>query len=146
MVGLAFALGLLVLLILIGLAFMWQGTIRLPGAPVAYGVEESIRYIAPRLSEDIRAKVGSKSVRRILEWEMNYLHERLDAGSGEPVVLGGEEAIGYVLQQTARQGYEYDRETVAEVMRLQAEYMESIGALDRPVGKDEMKTLGFDDG
>lgn len=146
MVGLVFALGLLVLLILIGLAFMWQGTIRLPGAPVAYGVEESIKYITPRLSESTRAKVGSKSVRRILEWEMSYLHERLDSGSETPVVLGGDEAIEYVLRCTSRQGYEYDRATVVEVMGLQAEYMETIGALDRPVAEDEMKTLGFDDG
>jgi hypothetical protein len=146
MVGLVFALGLLVLLVLIGLAFMWQGTIRLPGAPVAYGVEESIKYITPRLSDSTRAKVGAKTVRRILEWEMSYLHERLDSDSDKPVVLGGDEAIDYVLQQTTRQGYEYDRGTVAEVMRLQAEYMESIGAIARPVGEEEMKTLGFDDG
>jgi hypothetical protein len=146
MAGLVFALGLLVLLVLVGLAFMWQGTIRMPGAPVAYGVEESIKYITPRLTEATRATIGPKSVRRILEWEMSYLHERLDSGSDEPVVLGGDEAVEYVLNQTQQQGYTYDRATVTEVMQLQAEYMESIGALDRPVADEEMKTLGFDDG
>ncbi len=55
-------------------------------------------------------------------------------------------AIAYVLEQTARQGFSYDPAIVAEVMQLQAEYMESIGALDRPVGEDEMKALGLDDG
>jgi hypothetical protein len=146
MAGLVFALGLLLLLILIGVAFMWQGSIRFPGAPVAYGVEESIKYITPRLAESTRAVIGPKSVRRILEWEMKYLQDQLVADPDQPVVLGGEAVASYVLQQTSRQGFAYDPAVVAEVMQLQAEYMASIGALDRPVTEDEMKSLGLDNG
>jgi hypothetical protein len=140
-----FAFGLLVLLLVVGLAFYWQGSIRLPGAAVAYGVEDSIKYITPRLSEPTRAKIGAKSVRRILEWEMKFLQDRLAADPEQVIVLGGSEAIDYVLQQTARQGFEYEREVVAEVMQLQAAYMESIGALDRPVAEDERDAMGLDD-
>lgn len=140
-----FALGLLVLLLIVGLAFYWQGTIRLPGAAVAYGVEDSIKYITPRLGEDTRTKIGAKSVRRILEWEMKFIQDQLDADPEQPVVLGGSEAIDYVLEQTERQGYEYDRTTVVEVMGLQAKYMESIGALSRPVRDDERDAIGLED-
>lgn len=147
MAGFLFALGLLALLLVIGLAFMWQGSIRMPGGPVAYGVEESIKYITPRLSAPTREVIGAKSVRRILEWEMKYLQDRLASGQdGEPVVLGGEAAVAYVLERTKHQGYDYDAAIVTEVMRLQAEYMASIGALDRPVGDDEKKSLGLDNG
>lgn len=146
MEAILFALGLLVLLIVVGLAFMWQGTIRVPGGPIAYGVEESIKYITPRLSESTREVIGVKSVRRILEWEMKYLQEHLDADPDHPVVLGGDEVVAYVIEQTARRGYEYDPAVIAEVMQLQAEYMESIGAVDRPVGEDEMKALGLENG
>jgi len=140
-----FAIGLLVLLAVVGLAFYWQGSIRLPGAAVAYGVEDSIKYITPRLSEDTREKIGTKSVRRMLEWEMKFLQDRLDADSEQVIVLGGSEAIDYVLEQTASQGFEYEREVVAEVMQLQAAYMESIGALARPVAEDERDAMGLDD-
>jgi hypothetical protein len=146
MAGFLFALGLLALLALIGLAFMWQGSIRMPGSPVAYGVEESIRYITPRLSPTTREVISAKSVRRILEWEMKYLQDQLDSSDGSPVVLGGETAVRYVLEKTSQQGYDYDEAIVTEVMQLQAEYMESIGALDRPVADDEKDSLGLDNG
>lgn len=140
-----FALGLLILIVLIGFAFMWQGSIRMPGGPVAYGVEESIRYITPRLSEETREVVGVKSVRRVLEWEMRYLQEQLEAGADNAVVIGGDAVTEYILDQTRRQGFDYDPAIVAEIMELQAEYMESIGALAGPVAEDELKALGLGD-
>jgi hypothetical protein len=77
---------------------------------------------------------------------MKYLQERLDADQTAPVVLGGEGVAAYVIEQTARNGYDYEPAIVAEVMQLQAEYLVSIGAVDRPVGEDEMKVLRLDDG
>lgn len=127
------ALGLLLFLMLIGLAFYWQGTIRLPGSAVSYGVEDSIRHISSRLSGDTRQVIGPKSVRRILEWEMKYLHEALDADPDQAVVLGGDEARDYVLKMTARQGFDYEPAVVEEVLALQAEYLASIGAVAAPV-------------
>lgn len=146
MTGVFFALGLLILVILIGLAFMWQGSIRMPGGPVAYGVEDSIKYITPRLAAATREVIGDKTVRRVLEWEMKYLQQQLESDSGDVVIIGGDAVKQYVLEQTKRQGFDYDPAIVTEIMELQAEYMESIGALARPVAEDEMKSLGLDDG
>lgn len=129
------------MLILIGLAFYWQGSIRLPGAAVSYGVEDSIKYITPRLSESTRQVIGAKSVRRILEWEMKFLQDSLDADPGQVVVLGGDAAVGYIIERTARQGFEYEPAIVREVLQLQAEYMASIGALAEPVADDERAAI-----
>ena len=145
MAAFIFALGLLVLLVVIGLAFYWQGSIRLPGSAVAYGVEDSIKYITPRLSAETREAIGAKSVRRILEWEMKYVQDQLDEDPDQPVVLGGEQARVYVIEQTAEQGFDYSEEIVAEVMQLQAEYMESIGAIARPVGEEDLGAMGLSD-
>lgn len=129
------------MLILIGLAFYWQGSIRLPGAAVSYGVEDSIKYTTPRLSESTRQVIGAKSVRRILEWEMKFLQDSLDADPGQVVVLGGDAAVGYIIERTARQGFEYEPAIVREVLQLQAEYMASIGALAEPVADDERAAI-----
>lgn len=141
MAGVFLAFGLMILLILVGLAFYWQGSIRLPGAAVAYGVEDSIRYITPRLSESTREVIGGKSVRRILEWEMKFLQDTLDSDPVQVVVLGGDAATAYVLEQTVKQGYEYDAAIVREVLQLQAEYMASIGALAAPVAEDDRSVI-----
>ena len=141
MAGLFLALGLLLLLVIIGLAFYWQGSIRLPGSSIAYGVEDSIKYITPRLSEQTRAVIGQKSVRRILEWEMKYLQDVLNRDGDQTVVLGGDVATGYVLEQTARQGFDYDPAIVAEVLQLQAEYMASIGAIAGPVNDADRRDI-----
>ena len=135
------ALGLLLLLILVGLAFYWQGSIRLPGSAVSYGVEDSIRYITPRLSEPTRKQIGAKSVRRILEWEMKFLQDSLDAAPDQVVVLGGDPAVEYVIERTARQGFEYEPQIVREVLQLQAEYMASIGAIAEPVAEEDRAAI-----
>jgi hypothetical protein len=135
------AFGLLALLALVGLAFYWQGSVRLPGGAVAYGVEDSIKYITPRLSEPTRQAIGAPSVRRILEWEMKFLQDRLDSDPEGVVVLGGDAAATYVLEQTAKQGYEYAPAIVAEVLQLQAEYLASIGAIAEPVADDERTSI-----
>lgn len=135
------AVGLLMLLTVIGLAFYWQGSIQLPGSAVAYGVEDSIKYITPRLSEPTREVIGHKSVRRILEWEMKFLQDSLDSDPDRVVVLGGEAVTAYVLEKMAQQGFDYEPEIVTEVLQLQAEYMASIGAIAEPVDDAELRAI-----
>ena len=141
MASILFALGLLALLIVVGLAFYWQGSIQLPGSAVAYGVEDSIKYITPRLSSETSSAIGGTSVRRLLEWEMKFVQDQLDSDPDQIVVLGGEAARSYVLEQTAKEGFEYEVATVDEVLSLQAEYMASIGAIAEPVSASELERI-----
>ena len=76
---------------------------------------------------------------------MKYLQDTLDSDPERPVVLGGDQAIEYVLERTARQGFDYEPAIVGEVLQLQAEYMASIGAIAEPVGDDEALAIRQDE-
>lgn len=141
MAAVLLALGLLALLVVVGLAFHWQGSIHLPGAGVAYGVEDSIKYITQRLQPETQAVIGQKSVRRILEWEMKFVQDQLDSDPDQIVVIGGEAATQYVLDQLVGQGFDYEPSIVTEVLALQAEYMMSIGAVAEPVDDEELESI-----
>lgn len=139
-----FALGLFALLVAVGIAFYWQGSIHSPGSAPAYGVEDSIKYITSRLSDEARTVIGARSVRRILEWEIEFVQERLASDPDQIVVLGGDAAKSYVLDQTAKQGFDYEPAIVDEVLHLQAEYMASIGAIAEPVDDAELEAIEGD--
>lgn len=141
MAAFLFGIGLAALLVAVAVAFYWQGSIRLPGSAVAYGVEDSIKYITPRLTEGTSTIIGQKSVRRILEWEMKFVQTRLDSSPDQVVVLGGDAAAQYVLEETARQGFDYSPAVVSEVLNLQAEYLAEIGALAEPVGDTDRAAI-----
>ena len=59
-------------------------------------------------------------------------------------MAGGTDAsIDYIQTQIAEvNGAIYDREDVAEVLRLEAEYLVSIGAVGEPVDPDELDQGG----
>jgi len=141
MAAVFFALGGLTLLLVVGLAFYWQGTIHLPGAAISYGVEDSIKYITPRLSEQTQSVISERSVRRLLEWEMKFVQDSLNGDPGQAIVLAGDAAAAYVLERTAGQGFDYDPEIVGEVLNLQAEYMASIGAIAGPVAAEDISAI-----
>ncbi len=141
MAAFLFAFGLLALLVLVAVAFYWQGSIHLPGSAVAYGVEDAIKYITPRLSEATSTVIGQRSVRRILEWEMKFVQNQLDSAPDQVVVVGGSAATTYVMEQTRAEGFDYEATIIHEVLNLQAEYMASIGAIAEPVTAAELEAI-----
>jgi hypothetical protein len=89
-------------------------------------------------------------VKRVIEWEVFYLQGLAQKSRRQPVetVAGGSDAsIDYIVDRIAVvNGVTYDRGDVGEVLRLEAEYLMSIGAVGEPVdlaidqseeGKDE---------
>ncbi|MFP3915716.1 MAG: hypothetical protein ACLFWM_12635 [Actinomycetota bacterium] len=131
--GVLFAL----LCVIVG-ALVWQEAKRRPDSSSAdYVVDDAIRYIVARLPPEVARRMGATGVRRVIEWELYYLQGLAQEDRRNPVetVAGGSDAsIDYVTSRIAEvHGATYDRADVADVLRLEADYLFSIGAVGEPV-------------
>lgn len=140
----AVVLGGFLLALFLGIValMVWQEARRRPRkAERVYGVEEAIRFISGRLAPDVRQRLSGGGVRRVIEWEVFYLQGLAQKSRRNPVeaVAGGSEgSIDYITERIRNvNGVTYDRADVAEVLRLEADYLVSIGAVGEAVDPQE---------
>ncbi len=115
---------------------VWQEAKRRPSyEPLEYIVEDAVKHVTAGLPENNRLTSGD--VRRILQWEVFYLQGLAQKNRKNPVetVAGGHQAsIEYIGAEIERKhGVNYLREDIAEVLRLEADYLLAIGAVGEPV-------------
>lgn len=132
--------------LIVGL-MVWQEARRRPGGEkTAYVIDDAVRFIVGRLDPEAKRRLGAAGVKRVIEWEVHYLQGLAQKSRRNPVetVAGGTDAsIDYIQTQIAQMnGAIYDREDVAEVLRLEAEYLLSIGAVGEPVDPNELDQGG----
>lgn len=130
-----------IFLLVVG-ALVWQEARRRPEASrPPYVVDDAIHFISARLDQDVLDRIEVSGVRRVIEWELHYLQGLAQKRRRTPVetVAGGSDAsIDYVVSQIAEvNGVTYDRRDVAEVLRLEADYLLSIGAVGSRVDTDD---------
>ncbi len=133
----AFLLGLL--FVVIALA-VWQEAKRRPSyEPLEYVIEDAVTHVVRRLPEDSDLKRAD--VRRILEWEVFYLQGLAQEDRKNPVetVAGGHEAsIEYIADQIRdKQDVSYSHTQIEDVLDLEADYLQAIGAIGEPVESGE---------
>lgn len=133
----AFLVG--VLLVIVAL-MVWQESRRRPSyEPLEYVVNDAVKHIAERLGED--TKLRNADIRRIIEWEVFYLQGLAQKKRSNPVetVAGGHElSIEYIADQIhSKHGVSYPQADIAEVLRLEADYLMAIGAVGEQVGDEE---------
>ncbi len=134
------ALALLVTVLVVAIAYAWQGRRRVPDREVIYGVEDALEFVTTRLSDETRRQVAPGDVRRILEWELRYLQDP-ELRGGEAAVVGGIDAAEYAQQQAMTQGHPYDGAVIIEVLELQAQYLAALGAVGPAVDADEAREV-----
>ena len=127
-------------LLVIVAMLVWQEARRRPSyEPLEYVVNDAVKHIAERLPEDTTLK--NPDIRRILEWEVFYLQGLAQDDRRNPVetVAGGHgQSVGYIADQIqTKHGVSYPHEEIAEVLRLEADYLMAIGAVGEPVGEEE---------
>lgn len=134
--------GLAAIFLLIIAALVWQeARSRTYDEGVVYVIDDAIGFVGERLSGDVAERIRRSDIRRILEWEIFYLQGLAQKRRSEPVetFAGGDEAaVSYITGQIAeKHGVTYDAGDVAEVLRLEAEYLLAIGAVGNMVEGEE---------
>jgi hypothetical protein len=122
-------LALVVVFVVFGVGLLLQER-RPSEVAIVYSVEDALRFIWDGLSDSSRQSIGRTDVRRILEWEMHYL-QRPEHREGAAVV-GGIDAAAYAQERAIEQGFGYEPEVIFEVLGLQAEYLDTLGAVGDP--------------
>lgn len=128
-----------VLLVIVAL-MVWQEAKRRPSyEPLEYVVNDAVKHVAERLPDE--SGLRSADIRRILEWEIFYLQGLAQDNRKNPVetVAGGHEmSVDYIADQIhTKHGVSYSLTQIAEVLRLEADYLVAIGAVGDPVGEEE---------
>jgi hypothetical protein len=131
---------LVAVLLLIIAMIVWQESKRRPSYdPLEYVVEDAVKHVIAGLPDGTRLR--SSDVRRILQWEVFYLQGLAQKNRKNPVetVAGGHEAsIEYIATQIqAKHGVAYSQDDIAEILRLEADYLMAIGAVGEPVDMGE---------
>lgn len=127
-------------LLVIVAMLVWQEAKRRPSyEPLEYVVNDAVKHIAERLPED--SVLRNPDIRRILEWEVFYLQGLAQEDRKNPVetVAGGhDQSVTFIADQIhTKHGVSYSHEEIAEVLRLEADYLVAIGAVGEPVGEEE---------
>ncbi len=103
--------------------------------PALFDVEESYEWVVAHLPDDVAATLTPDDVHRILEFQLEYFERKGVAGNGAegkspgPVVIGGAEAVAYILERAADTGEAYLPEQVYGVIDTQLSFLRSIGAI-----------------
>src|SRR5229473_3565757 len=102
--------------------------------PALFDLDEAHEWVVAHVPDDLAATLTSDDVRRILEFQLEYFEKKGVSGNGSgpkapgPVVVGGAEAVAYIVDRAASTGEAYLPEQVYGVLEMQLSYLRAIGA------------------
>jgi hypothetical protein len=106
--------------------------------PAVFDLDEAHDWVVAHVPDVVAATLTSDDVRRILEFQLEYFEKKGVSGNGSghrtpgPVVVGGAEAVAYIVDRAASTGEAYLPEQVYGVLETQISYLRSIGAIGPP--------------
>ena len=113
-------------------------------AQATFDLEEATLWVGNHLPFAVSAELSFDDVRRILEWNLDYLRAKgLSAAGGrmprvaDEVVVGRDEVARYVLEQASRAGSGYSENQVEAVLEAQFGYFDAIGAVGPQATPDD---------
>ena len=138
--------GMLVVAVVVAIAAVLvireAGRIAKEPPPALFDLEEAHDWVVAHVPDDVAATLTSDDVRRILELQLEYFDKKGVSGNGSgphvtgPVVIGGAEAVAYIVDRAAATGEAYLPEQVYGVLETQMAYLRSIGAVGPPADDD----------
>ena len=138
--------GMLVVAVVVAIAAVLvireAGRIAKEPPPALFDLDEAHDWVVAHVPDDVAATLTSDDVRRILELQLEYFDKKGVSGNGSgphatgPVVVGGAEAVAYIVDRAAATGEAYLPEQVYGVLETQIAYLRSIGAVGPPAGDE----------
>lgn len=110
--------------------------------PALFDLDDAHDWVVAHVPDVVAATLTSDDVRRILEFQLEYFDRKGVSGNGSsahargPVVVGGAEAVAYIVDRAAATGEPYLPEQVHGVLETQLAYLRSIGAVGPPADDD----------
>jgi hypothetical protein len=127
---------------LIAAALIGREARRLDAEPprAVFDLDEATEWVANHLPFEVSAVLSYADVRRILEWNLEYLRAKgMTADLGTPVgatVVGPDEVADFVLARARSVDSPYSEDQVAAVLDAHIGYFDAIGAIG-PAADDE---------
>jgi len=108
-----------------------------------FDIDEATEWVANHLPFEVSAVLTYSDVRRILEWNLEFLRDRgmalPEAGVPEgAVVVGPEEVADFVLSRARAIDSPYSEDQVAAVLDAQFGYFDAIGAIGPEADENEL--------
>jgi hypothetical protein len=106
--------------------------------PAVFDLDDAHDWVVAHIPDVVAATLTSDDVRRILEFQLEYFQQKGVSGNGSgphstgTVVVGGAEAVAYIVERSAATGEAYIPEQVHGVLETQLAYLRSIGAVGPP--------------
>jgi hypothetical protein len=102
--------------------------------------DEAVEWIADRLPYEVAAQLSHDDVRSLVLWHLEYLEcegvatESAFEDAPADVVVGDDDALGYVLGKASEAGLEADDVQIVAVLETERAYLRAIGAIGPEVG------------
>jgi hypothetical protein len=101
-----------------------------------FDVEEAYEWVVEHLPDDVAATLTPADVRRILDFQVEFLARKGVTGNGSSpkrpgadVIVGGSEIVDHICARSRDTGEEYLPEQVYGVLDTQLGYLRAIGAV-----------------
>jgi hypothetical protein len=130
----AVAVGLVLLIAAVAILRESNRLASLPPRPT-FDPDAALEWVVQHLADHAAASLTVDDVRVILDLQLQYFKAKGVSQNGSsanpmgPVVIGGSETVGYILEQAAARGDEFTAEQVHAVVETQLAYLRSIGAV-----------------
>ena len=130
----ALAVGLVLLIAAMAILRESHRLASLPPRPT-FDPDAALEWVVQHIADDAAATLTVDDVRVILDLQLQYFKAKGVSQNGSsanpvgPVVIGGSETVGYILEQAGARGAEFTAEQVHAVVETQMAYLRAIGAV-----------------
>ncbi|MGH8998082.1 MAG: hypothetical protein ACRDY7_01675 [Acidimicrobiia bacterium] len=114
-----------------------------------FDVGDALDWVVHNLSDEAAATLTVDEVRQILDFQLEFFRAQGITGNtgngagvgspqARPVVVGGPELVGYIIERAGHAGVDFTSDQVHAVIETQLAYLRAIGAVGSRADEDDL--------